>query len=173
MQSGRLDRLDSVHDDHVRERVARALGQTHDLVVWQRINRGGGSTDWYVLRDTNDFDRMVAQGRQADVFLIFLRPQLPIRGVVDDDLVEAVVLQQQRAKSDSFVIGFVAPGSCQLVDAIEYMPEDIEWTREVLGDHMGEQLVAGPLPPSLSEDRDDVLAAYVPQSDGSVAMGIY
>jgi hypothetical protein len=172
-QSERLHRLDSVHDERVRDRVSQALHSAQDLAVWRRINRGGGSTDWYVLRNVGDFDQMVAHGRPADVFLIFLRPQLQMRGVVADELIDALLLQQRHVKSDSFVIGFVEPGSCQLSDARDYMPEDIEWAREILGDHVGEPVVAGPFPPSLSEDQDEVLAAYVPQSDGSVVSGTY
>jgi hypothetical protein len=168
-----LQRLDSVHDGTVRDRVSQALLTAEDLVVWRRINRGGGSTDWYVLRGIRHFDEMVAQGRPADVFLIFLRPQLPTRGVVTDELIDALLRQQGQMKSDSYVIGFVDPGSCRLEDARDYLPADIEWAREVLVDHVGEQVVAGPFPPSLSEDPDEVLAAYVPQSDGTVGSGIY
>jgi hypothetical protein len=53
------------------------------------------------------------------------------------------------------------------------MPEDVEWAEEWLVDHAGEQVVAGPMPPSLSEDEAVVLGAYVPQADGRILSGIY
>lgn len=170
-QSERMSLLISVHDAGVRNRVEKVLRTLDDLVVWQRMNRGGGSTDWYLLRSVDDFDRMVAFGRPADVFLIFMRPQLPLRGVVTPPLVEALL--QNQAASDEWVMGFVTVGTCQLTEARAYMPEDIEWAREVLDDHVGEHVVAGPFPPSLSEDPQVVLAAYVPQPDGTLVQGIY
>lgn len=142
-----------------------------DVVVWQRINRGAGSTDWYLLRSIEDFDHMLAFGRPADVFLIFLQPQLSVRGVVTPSLVESLLRAQ--AVSEEWVMGFRQPDSCRLADARAYMPEDIQWAREVLDDHLGDHVVAGPFPPSLSEDLEVVLAAYVPLPDGSVSAGIY
>jgi hypothetical protein len=49
----------SALDARVRRRVEQVLQATCDLVVWQRINGGGGSTDWYLLCSIQDFDRML------------------------------------------------------------------------------------------------------------------
>lgn len=161
----------SVFDPAVRSRVEAALAEATDLVVWHRRHRGAGSTDWYLVRTLEDFDEMVSFGGPADLFVIFLQPQLALRGVVSPPVVEAVLRGQ--ASSEEWVIGFLRNGSVKLDDARAYMPAAVEWAKEVLDEHTGDRVLAGPHPPSLSQDPEVLLDAYVPLADGTLTPGIY
>jgi len=104
-------------------------------------------------------------------FTIFEQPQLPLRGVVDDDFIARCL--KNISKGDEYLI----------VETVQRVAGKRSWFHNLSDDtyaslpdylsgSLGVSVAVGLYPPCL-EERDDVIHVFTPNADGIVKAGPY
>lgn len=158
----------------VERKVEDILRSLPDIVVLHRLTRAAGAREWYLIRSVGEWREVIAQGRSADSFSLFLRPQLPLRGSIDGSFVDALdrMLEQTEWPKSEVILGEVVGRDTRVRHTEGWGPHERDEMQEWLREHWGRTAVAG-LHPELWSGNDEVLTVYVPDPEGEVQPGIY
>jgi hypothetical protein len=165
----------SVFSPDVASAVECAVQRLPDVVVLHRFSRAAGRRDWYVVRSRVQFREAIERGRPGDSYSIFLRPELPLRGPIGQSFASRFehLLRQVEVPKTEVIMGEVVNNDPLLHDTEGWSPHEIGEARAWLQEHWGRFAVAGLHPDLFAPSREDVLTAYVPESDGRVRPGVY
>ena len=167
--------LVAVNSAEVTTVLSRALTTQPDVAALFRYSRAAGSRDWFLLSSVEEYHAVAAMGRPDDSLALFLSPQFPLRGVVDDRFTASCLslFQQVTDYSSELVLGVRNEGSAVLTSCESIAYTDRTDLDAWLLEHRGEIAVAGLHPDLFAEDSEDLLVVYVPRADGTVQAGIY
>lgn len=149
--------------------VARWFAEQPELLVLFCYSRAAGSKDFYLLRSFADFQAELAPLPPQTSIVVFRLPQLPLRGVVNADFVEAACA---RIPDGAEYLLLLAAREPYLNKSRHFAGETHQELREHLADEMGETVAVG-LYPDWLDESDDVISAIVPSADGTVGGGVY
>lgn len=142
-----------------------------EILILIRYSHAAGARDFEFYRSLQQLSERLRELPHRACVTAFRQPQLPIRGVVDDE--------------------FISKCLASLPDGSEYLVVHTEkWThgsrswfhhdagashaelRDDLEESRGASVAAGPHPEWL-EDNENVISAVVPDEDGVVRCGVY
>jgi hypothetical protein len=158
----------STDDSEFRARVDSWLSERGEILVLFRYTRAAGGKDFFFFKSSAAFREALGKASPGTSVITFRQRQLPLRGVVDDDLIRAA--QKLLAHDAEFLI-------------IDLEPQEDEWSthaagvghlelQECLTELKGHRVAVGSYPPWL-DDSEEVVEAIVPGRDGQVRRGIY
>lgn len=154
-----------------RDRAYRALESMGEMVAVYYMAYGAGWTEWHLLHTRQELDALLAAGSRRSAFHLYLSPQLPLRGVADD-LLEEAVLQCLRLTGEVLLASkSVRPRSTlpTLPTCLSHMGADEEADiRDWFSEHRGGAVLAGPHPGALPTGHEQILSGRVPDPDGRV-----
>ena len=147
--------------------------QTHgEVLVLIRWPNAGGSKSFEFFREMSAFMARLAPLPQRTSLIVFRHTQLPIRGMVDDELIRRAV--EHIPESTAYLIAgldLVTYGSYS-----DYRNASGESHLELVAALKdwwpGHRVAVGRYPEWL-EDDENVISAYVPDMDGNVRPGAY
>lgn len=150
------------------ETARAAIRASGELLALHRPAYSAGAKDWRFLRAAEDLDRFVATGRRRSSFTVFLRPELPLRGPADDQLLEAA--RHLLAGHGELLMAELDAAGDIIVDAgTDAEAELAEWLRE----RHSRPVAVGRYPPFWIEGDAEEITGYGPDPDGVVRPGAY
>jgi hypothetical protein len=162
-------------DPRLKEFVRTALDHVNDLVVLHRFDRAAGRREWYLMSRIDQFETILSYGVGRDAFTFFLRPHLPIRGILGEALADqfkSALADVPENRSELIICRMVAEQprleSCEGFSRHE-AADVSNWIHE----HAGDSVIGGQHPPLLSNDPDELITAVVPDENGRVQLGVY
>jgi hypothetical protein len=155
--------------------VREALSRISPLVVLHRLTRSAGRRDWYLLWREDQMDEILGKGAAHDAFTFFLQPQLRLRGRLDKSMADKLrrSLAEIPVNKSELILAREVPGETGLEDSEGFSRAEIEDLNQWMAEHMGETVAAGPHPPLLSRDPQDLVTAIVPDDQGRIEPGVY
>jgi hypothetical protein len=145
-------------------------GQEEALVLF-RYSHAAGSKDFELFSSFEELSMRLSQLPVRASVIVFKPPQLPLRGVVDDDFI-GKCLSCIPNGSEYLVLETVR----RAYGRMSWFHHDAGTThaelRSDLEELRGAPVAAG-LHPLWLEDTDDVISAVVPDENGEVKRGIY
>lgn len=154
-----------------RSSIRSWLDESGEVLVLARLNRAAGRKDWFLLREADDLDIVIARSRPSDCLTAFSGRHLTHRGRADDELL-AVALNFVMSTEES-VFGEIRADGPELADSFAAVPDDEEWVAEWFTERAGRPVAFGEYPPFLSTDPGVAVDGIVPNADGLVVRGIY
>lgn len=150
--------------------VEKWIAESGEIYIVIRYSHMAGSKDYLLMHSFLEFlNKLRTLPAQADV-IVFRQKQLPIRGIANEDLLEA---------------------------ALDEIPDGIEWKMEeynpqtqtinrwiwggaerkelikTFNENKGLSLAVGKTPTWWEDDNEDMQSALVPMKDGALKRGIY
>ena len=83
----------SIHDPLLIQTVERWMYDSTDLFVELHYPHTGSSGDYYLLTTIRDFNELLAGARRGAIVTVLRKQQYPIRGIVDDDLIDRAIAE--------------------------------------------------------------------------------
>ena len=165
-----MDYVSSI-DENFLKTLERWLSERAEVLVLIRYSRSAGSKSFEFFDSYNRLLERLRRLPEQTSIIAFGKPQLPFRGVVDDQ--------------------FIADCLSRIIDGSEFLLVEMvlrtagkeSWTnhtagisraelREALEDSRGRSVAVGPYPP-WQDKSPDVLSAIVPDERGVVRTGTY
>lgn len=145
--------------------VSRWIEAAGEVLVVMRYLGMAGAKDFAFIRTPDEFQSLVAKLPSGTDTIVFRKPQLPLRGLVDDRLIETA--------RELFPDGVES----LLVHRVPETPEDLRLEGSMYGetaelierlqDLNGQEIALGPVPPFLENDNDDMISASKDGIDGA------
>jgi hypothetical protein len=140
-----------------------------EILVLIRYSRAAGNKSFEFFSSYVELENRLHQLGPETCVTAFRLPQLTLRGVVDDELIdrclssipngsEFLIVETSRSTAGSASWFHDAAG------------ESHDELREALEDSRGRPVAVGAYP---QDDGPDVISAYVPNRDGTVRRGVY
>lgn len=147
------------------------LRSSHELFLMVRYSHACGGKSYEYFSAFLALAERLRQLPPRTCVIAFHQPQLPIRGVVDDKLIDACLAAIPNGSEYLLVetIRRTLGGTSWFRDRSGETHEEL---REDLEDSRGFPVAVGLYPPWL-EDNDEVISAVVPDEHGVVRVGIY
>ena len=142
-----------------------------EIMILVRYSRAAGSKSFEFFTSFTALRERLTQLKAETSVTAFRKPQLPLRGRVDDEFI-------------CKCLSFIAAGSEFLVLETDPRMATQQWLfhhsagespdelRQVLEGLRGRQVAVGEYPQWL-KDNPDVISAYVPNQNGTVKAGVY
>jgi hypothetical protein len=151
--------------------IAERLSQNDEIFVLIEYSRAAGNKSFEFMRSMTALTERLGQLTPATRITVFMRPQLPLRGCVDNQFIE-YCLQQIRDGSE-FLVVETEPRN---VGDVSWLHHEAgishQELKDALEDSRGRAVAAGGYPQAVS-DGISTITAYVPDSSGNVQMGVY
>jgi hypothetical protein len=145
----------------------RWIAEQGEILGLFRYSRTGGGKDFCFFREPEGFTAKLARLPPNTSVILFRRPQLALRGRIDESIIdEAVSLMVDDAEIIAVVLNE------QECDRAVLREETKEEFRTALREHGGQLAAIGSYPPWL-RDSEDVIEALVPGPDGAAGRGCY
>jgi hypothetical protein len=159
----------SVLDPWFATTVAEWLKESSELLVMLRYPNAGGSRDYELHRSLQSIkDRLLVVPAQTSV-IVFLKPQLPIRGVVDEALI-TTSLNSIPDGTEYLLVETVLTAAGKG----RWYHQDSGTThvelKATLASSLGKAVMLGVYPPWL-HDGPSVVSGYVPDAKGHIQPG--
>jgi hypothetical protein len=142
-----------------------------EVLTLIRLSRAAGNKSFEFLTSFIALEERLNQLTPETCVTAFGRPQLPIRGVVDDEFIRSCLLQIQNGSE--FLSVETVPRNAG--NASWYHHEagtSHSELREALENSKGMPVAVGEYPPWL-EESPDVISGYVPDATGKLTIGLY
>jgi hypothetical protein len=147
------------------------LDSQSEIMVLIRYSRAAGDKSFEFFTSFAALSERMHQLGPQTCITAFRRPQLPLRGVVDDAFIDAC-LRNIPDGSEFVVVETVRRTAGQYSWFHNAAGETQEELRESLEASRGSPVAVGEYPPWL-EDSPDVISGYVPDEDGVARTGVY
>jgi hypothetical protein len=142
-----------------------------EILVLVRYSRAAGSKDFEFFSSFETLVTRLDQLPPSTSIIVFREPQLPLRGIVDDEFVSGCL--KSRPNGSEFLL-------LESRHRNDGKPARPRWAagethaelREVLEEARGRAVAVEFYPPWLS-DSSKVISAVVPDRDGVVRVGVY
>jgi hypothetical protein len=142
-----------------------------EILVLIRYSRAAGSKGFELFASFEALSKRIRQLPPSTSIVAFRQPQVPLRGVVDDDFVASCL--SCVPDSSEFLVLETARRAYGEQSWFHWMDgETHAELREALEGSRGARVAVGPYPPWLV-DSDDVISAIVPDENGIVRVGVY
>jgi hypothetical protein len=142
-----------------------------EILVLFRYSHAAGSRDYEFFTSFQGLADRLRQLAPRTCVIAFRKPQLPLRGIVDDAFISNCLTSIPKGSEY-----LVVETTRQTYGQCSWFHHDSGLTHEELRadleESRGVPVAAGLHPPWL-EDNDDVISAVVPEEDGRVVTGIY
>jgi hypothetical protein len=142
-----------------------------EIMIFVRYSREAGNKSFEFFTSFAALRERLARLKAETCVTAFRKPQLPLRGRVDDDFI-GKCLSIIRAGSEFLVLEIDPRMAKQQWLFHHEAGESLDELRQVLEDLRGREVAAGEYPPWM-KDSPDVISAYVPHQDGTVKAGVY
>jgi hypothetical protein len=158
------------------ETVLESIDCGQLLIVLNRYAYRGGYRDFFLVKNRDDFDKILNAARSRDSISVFFEGAVQIKGVVGESLTSEIlkVVKPEFDKSDEYAIFIVrsdSPKSNLEGDYIRYFTS-IEKMSDWLDTHKGVPIIVSDLP-YWEKNSNKVVTAYIPDADGVVRTGAY
>jgi hypothetical protein len=130
-------------------------------IVLERIARGGGATDWYVLREPCDIDALAAKLKPGSVVSFYFDDRFTL-GELDDEARASLLTIAKR--DGSVVIG--ATRSDDIEIEVDFPSSEGE-VDEFITEHPNSTLMFGAFP-GRDDDGERAVTLTLPDADGVV-----
>lgn len=142
-----------------------------EILLLIRYSRAAGAKSFEFFTAYDALYRRIGELPSETSIIAFRQPQLPLRGVVEDDFIRTCV-NNIKDGSEFVVVETIRrhAGSASWFNHIA--GESYSELREALEDSRGRPVAVGEYPPWL-EDSGDVISAVVPDEHGAVKTGCY
>jgi hypothetical protein len=160
----------STTDKEFLKRLEDWLDSQLEIMVLIRHSRAAGNNSIEFFTSFAALSERLHQLEPQTCITAFRRPQLPLRGIVDDPFIDACL--SNIPDGSEFV---VAETVCRTADQYSWFHyragETHEELRESLEASRGSPVAVGEYP--RREDSRDVISGYVPDEDGVARTGVY
>lgn len=147
------------------------LSRQSEIMILVRYSRAAGSKSFGFFSSFATLRQRLAQLKAETSVTAFRRPQLPLRGRVDDDFI-GKCLSLIPAGSEFLVLETDPRMATQQWLYHHEAGESLDEFLKVLDGLRGRLVAVGEYPQWLN-DSPDVISAYVPHQDGTVKAGVY
>lgn len=163
--------LPSTTDKKFLKTLESWLGGQSEIMILVRYSRAAGNKSFELFTSFAALRERLARLKAETSVIAFRKPQLPLRGCVDDEFIRRC-------------LSLIPPGSEFLI--LETDPrratrqwlfhheagESLDELQHALDELRGRLVAVGEYPQWL-KDSPDVISAHVPQHDGSIKAGVY
>ena len=163
--------LTSTTDKAFLETLEGWLDSQSETMVLIRYSHAAGNKSFEFFTSFAALSERLHQLRPQTCITAFRRPQLPLRGVVDDAFID-VCLKNIRDGSEFVVVETVPRATGQYSWFHDEAGETHKELVESLEASRGKPVAVGEYPPWL-EKSPDVISGYVPGEDGVARVGAY
>jgi hypothetical protein len=147
------------------------LRDESEVLVMIRYSRAGGSRDFEFFTSFASLSERLCQLPPSTSITAYGKPQLPLRGVVDDRFINNCLAEIPDGKE--YLIVETVPRTAGGVSWIHHdTGETRDELRASLEDSRGNPVAVGLFPP-WPDESPDVVMAIVPDENGVVQPGIY
>jgi hypothetical protein len=158
----------STNDVEFNKMAQNWLREQEEVLALFQYSRMAGAKDWFILKSYEELCARVEVSPPNTRVTVFRRPQLQLRGTVDDTLVE----QAMAVIPDGAEYLWVSIGAHTGWWSEHGAGESHHELREHLLEQRGAFIAVGLYPPWLGED-EDVITGYRPDPLGNVNPGSY
>ena len=163
--------LTSATDKEFLKTLEDWLDSQSEIMVLISYSRAGGNKSFEFFTSFAALSERLQQLRPQDCITAFRRPQLTIRGVVDDAFIDKCL--SEMPDDTEFLVVETIRRTAGGYSWFSYTAgETSEELRTALEDSRGNPVAVGKYPPWL-EDNPDVISGYVPDEDGVARTGVY
>jgi hypothetical protein len=142
-----------------------------EVLTLVRYSRAAGSKSFEFFRAFDLFRERLRGLPPESSVIVFRKPQLPMRGMVDDRFIRECLSTIQAGVE--FLVVETATRTAGGTSWFHHEAgETADELRDALQESRGKHVAVGEYPPWL-EDSSDVISAFVPRHDGTVNAGIY
>ena len=163
--------LRSAADRQFLKTIEQWLQSQSEILVLIRYSRAGGNKSFELFTSFAVLDERLRELPPESCVIAFRTPQLPLRGVVDDEFV-ASCLRSMDDGSEFLVTETVRTSAGRASWFHHEAGESHKELREALEDSRGKHVAVGKYPDWLN-DSPDVISAYIPDREGIVRSGVY
>ena|SRR5438270_9223868 len=142
-----------------------------EILVLIRYSRAGGSKSFEFFSSIETLAERTCQLPPQTSLIAFRQPQLPLRGVVDENFISNCV-RNIKDGSEFLVVETVQLSSSGMSWLYHTAGESHNQLRKDLEALRGRSVAAGEYPPWLQEGADTI-SAVVPDERGVVSSGVY
>ncbi|HEY3325320.1 MAG TPA: hypothetical protein VGP72_33010 [Planctomycetota bacterium] len=163
----------SVNDLTFSSTVQQWIEANGEVLALIRFHASAGAKSFEFFRSMDDFKIRLADLPPRTCVIVFRDHQLPLRGRVDEEFIrKASALVPNGVEFLVVVLERISMGAASWFHDAAGQTHD-ELIEELRDSYCyGKSVAVGPYPPWL-EDTAAVISAVVPNSDGSVTVGIY
>ena len=163
--------LPSTTDKVFLEALENWLRSRSEIMILVRYSRAAGSKSFEFFTSFATLRRRLVQLKAETSVTAFRKPQLPLRGRVDDDFI-GKCLSSIPADSEFLVLETDPRMATQQWLFHHEAGESADELHQVLEGLRGRLVAVGEYP-QWPKDSPDVISAYVPNQDGTVRAGVY
>jgi len=147
------------------------LSRLPEILVLIRYSAAAGNKDFEFFSSFGALSNRIRQLPPSTSIIAFRRPQLPLRGVVDEGFIASCL--SDVPDGSEFLVLEIAPPTCGQKSWSHWEAGETHGElREALEDSRGAPVAVGLYPPWL-DDTDDVVSAIMPDENGLVKRGVY
>lgn len=158
----------SINSEMFLSTVREALTQQGELLVLHQRAYWGGDKYWFIVRKWDDFLSVLNTKRIRSAFTVFLKPELPLRGIADTQL---------QTSAESLLAGcgelLLAATPAEGLELDSLGTDELDDVREFFNEKAGKYVLIGRFPPFWLENGDECIGAYMPDADGRIRPGSY
>jgi hypothetical protein len=163
--------LTSTADKEFLKTLEDWLDSQSEITVLIQYSRAAGNKSFEFYTSFAGLSERLHQLGPQTCITAFRRPQLPLRGVVDDAFIDACL--RKISDGSEFVVVETVRRTAGQYSWFHYKAgETHEELRESLEASRGRPVAVGEYPPWL-ENSPDVIFGYVPDEDGVARTGVY
>lgn len=144
--------------------VATWIRESGEVLVILRYLRAAGAKDYGFARTEGEFRRLIDVVPDGTDIIVFRDPQLPLRGVVNDDFISSA--QSQIHNGEEYLYVKLEPLTPDDIRAFGEMGDTHNCMDEDLREHMGDKVAIGLCPPFIEPDNDAMISASKGGIDG-------
>ena len=159
----------SVFDERFLNTVREWFAARQDIFVVARYSAMAGAREYFWFKDFDRFRARLEQFPPRTDVCVFREDQFPLRGIVDNDLIQRVLALIPDRTEAMVADRIEPPDTSQYVWPCDTHAELIE----VLDDLRGEPAAIGPYATWRLPDSDTMISALVPLPDGTLERGVY
>ena len=152
-----------VSDQYI-ETVTKWIQSSGDVFIVMRYLRAAGAKDYAFARTADDFRQLLDVLPVGTDVIVFRDPQLPLRGVVDDDFL--VAAQSLIPDGDAYLFVRMDPLSTGDIRAFGEMGGSHAELNDDLQYHPGKEVAIGPCPRFIEADHEAMISASIGGIDG-------
>ncbi len=175
MQSKSSKDLTSTDNPAFLERVESRIRQGEPVIILLRFNACGGGRAYFIVKNVAEFHQVLQKARRKDALSVFFSQSFPVQGKVSDELEDRTIKFLEKVlREDEEAIFVIRLDTNEILLGIDGMktfttPKQIE---EWFSNNLTVPVVIGILA-FWEDDSDQMVTAYVRDSDGEIRRGAY
>jgi hypothetical protein len=175
MQSESSQPLISTDNPAFLESVEAKIQHGEPVVILLRFSHQGGNRDYFIVKSIDEFHTVLQTTHRRDAVSVFFSQSFPIQGIITPELKDRTIsFLEEVIQNDEEAIFVIRLDTNEIVLGIGGMkifskPEEIEkWFKM----NRGIPVLVGLLA-FWQDDSEEMVTAYVRDSDGQIRRGAY